>query len=399
MSDIFLTYGWVRSTYAALRNLTDHQLSVIVGDNSSFGMSQFSRFHSGFRKYSSHYTDEQKFINELLDICHEQKPQLLLPSHNETEIIAKHRHLFDANIVACIPPYSLIQTFNNKKRSYDLAEKLNIPTPKRLTYTNPKTVKKMLEKKGISQTVIKLLTGNSSKGVFYANSPHEAQFTVEKLIADYGLEKDRYPQVEERVEGEGFGVSVLYWDGQLIAEFCHRRLRDKIATGGTSTLREAAFHEGIQNAAKKLFDGVGWHGLAMCEFKVCPKTGEYWFIEVNPRMWGSIALAINCGVEFPYLAWLCAQAGPSHAISYLKSKPRRHKWTARWLMGDIFVGVKLVLKLKFITAFSILFLTKSDSLDDFFFDDLLVFFGQVARYLGKVVGQMSLNPSNAGMLR
>ena len=67
-------------------------------------------------------------------------------------------------------------------------------------------------------------------------------------------------------------------------------------------------------------------------------------------------------------------------------------------MGDIFVGVKLILKLKFITAFSILFLTKSDSLDDFFFDDSGFWPSRAIFRKGR--GSNELEPLlNAGMLR
>ena len=67
-------------------------------------------------------------------------------------------------------------------------------------------------------------------------------------------------------------VAQFYWEGTYIAGFTHRRLRDKIPTGGTSTLREASAHKGIEVATRKIFETIGWHGLAMCEFKVCPKT-------------------------------------------------------------------------------------------------------------------------------
>jgi hypothetical protein len=69
MSDVLLTYGWVRSSYSALRNLKKHDLEVVVSDSSSIGMSQFSRFSSGFKKYTSHYKDENKFILDILEIC------------------------------------------------------------------------------------------------------------------------------------------------------------------------------------------------------------------------------------------------------------------------------------------------------------------------------------------
>ena len=398
MNDVLLTYGWVRSSYSALRNLKKHNLEVVVSDSSVIGMSQFSRFSSKYNKYTSHYEDEQKFISDILDICSSNEVKLILPSHNETEIIARHRHKFSEDLVALIPDESHCRLFNNKSDAYDYVSNIGIPVPSRIKYTNPNLVSQALKKSGVEKTVIKLLTGNSGKGVFYGDNPEHAQSIVKELIKKYKLAPIRYPQIEEYVEGDGYGCSVLYSRGEFIAHFTHRRLRDKIETGGTSTFRESSAHEGIEAATKIIFDSLGWNGLAMCEFKVCPKTGRFWFIEVNPRMWGSISLAIESGVQFPYLAWLCATQGASKAISYHASCKVNLNWKARWLLGDIFIVIGKLFKLEFRAALDILCEEKADSLDDFFWDDPFAFLGEVLAYLKTTISKRSTNPSEKGML-
>jgi predicted ATP-grasp superfamily ATP-dependent carboligase len=399
MSDVLLTYGWVRSSYSALRNLSRHGISVTTSDTSSIGMCQFSNLSSGFSKYSSHYNDENKFISDILKICLEQDIKLIFPSHNETEIIARHRDKFKSNLVALIPDEKYCRIFNNKSDAYDLVMKLGIPVADRFHYNNPSTISEKLRDLGQKKTVIKLLTGNSGKGVFYGNSADQTQLIVENLINNFELDESRFPQVEEYVEGEGYGCSVLYWHGKYITHFTHKRLRDKVITGGTSTFREASVHKGIEAATKTIFDSIGWNGLAMCEFKVCPKTGKFWFIEVNPRMWGSISLAIESGIEFPYLAWLCANNGPEAAIKYHKSSKIIYDWRARWLLGDIFLILKNLIKLNFKTVYIIIFKERANSIDDFFWDDLLVFPGEVLAYLKRTISKKSTNPSEKGMLR
>ena len=128
--------------------------------------------------------------------------------------------------------------FNNKKLSYDYVESIGIPTPKRLRYEEPNEIAKEMKHQSIKKSVVKLLTGNSSKGVFYADCEHSTQELVIELINKFKLKNNRYPQVEERVVGEGFGSSALYWNGEIIAYSSHRRLREKIETGGTSTFRQ-----------------------------------------------------------------------------------------------------------------------------------------------------------------
>ena len=398
MSDVLLTYGWVRSSYSALRNLKKHDLDIQVSDSSRVGMCQFSKFSSGFSKYTSHYEDENKFISDILEICTSKKIKLILPSHNETEIIARHRHKFSDDLVAMIPDESHCHMFNNKSDAYDYVSRIGIPVPNRIMYTDPNLVSELLKSKGVKKTVIKLLTGNSGKGVFYGKNPEHTQNLVTELIEKYKLTPSRYPQIEEYVNGEGYGCSVLYSKGKFITHFTHRRLRDKIETGGTSTYREAAVHKGIEAATKAIFNSLGWNGLAMCEFKVCPDTGRFWFIEVNPRMWGSISLAIESGVQFPYLAWLCATQGATQAIDYHASCKVHSSWKARWLLGDIFIILNKLFKFDLKAVLRILMDENADSLDDFFWDDPFVFLGEVLAYFKNTILKGSTNPSEQGMI-
>jgi len=43
---------------------------------------------------------------------------------------------------------------------------------------------------------------------------------------------------------------------------------------------------------------LGWNGLAMVEFKEDPRNSELVLMEINPRMWGTIGLALFAGADF-----------------------------------------------------------------------------------------------------
>ena len=398
MTDVLLTYAWVRSSYAALRNLSGHGVNVCVSDSHRVGMCQLSRLKYGFERYPSHYDSEGAFVDRILEICHKRNIKIILPSHNETEILARHRNRLSGNLAALLPDVAHCELFNNKASAYEYAKSIGVPVPVRIEYEQPGRLAKAIRFSGFEQTVIKLLTGNSAKGVFYADDPDSAQQIVTDLVTKYKLEPKRFPLVEQRVSGEGWGNSVLYWHGQHIANFTHRRLREKISTGGTSTLRESARHAELEAAASKIFNNIRWHGLAMSEFKVCPVTGEFWFVEVNPRMWGSIPLAISAGVEFPYLAWLCATQGPDAAKEYHANCEIHHPWRGRWLLGDTMVAAQQFFNGNLSVVSETLFGQKADSVDDFYWDDPVAFLGEVLYYSSNSLAKMSLNPSEKGMV-
>lgn len=397
-SHALVTDAWVRSSYAALRNLTDHGVPVSVADSRGLGMCQASRRKSQFSRYRSHYIDEAGFVEDVAAICRAQSIGLVLPSHNETEILSRHRDQLAPGQDALLPDAAHCALFNNKAQSYEFAKSCGVPVPLRIEYAGVEELADKLNELGWQRCVIKLRTGNSAKGVFYADSPAEAADTVRRLIRDFDLPPDRLPQVEEYVSGEGWGCSVLYWHGRRVASFTHRRVREKIATGGTSTLRETVMNSMIEPSALRIFDQIGWHGLAMSEWKVCPDTGRFWFVEVNPRMWGSIALPISAGVEFPYLSWLCAVEGEEAARAYQAQSVVRHPWRSRWLLGDLTVGARQLLSGDLRSAYNTLFKANADALDDFFWDDPLVFFGELGVYIENVVKGRSLNPVEKGMI-
>jgi predicted ATP-grasp superfamily ATP-dependent carboligase len=86
----------------------------------------------------------------------------------------------------------------------------------------------------------------------------------------------------------------------------------------------------MRGYAERLFSKIGWHGVAMVEFKRCQDTGIPYLMEVNGRFWGSLQLAIDAGIDFPYL--LC-QLAAKREVSFPKTYQVGIK--SRWLLGDL----------------------------------------------------------------
>lgn len=400
MIDILLTYGWVRSSYAALRNLSDHGLRVWVTDQDRVGMSQWSRYKVGFSQYPDYYTNESMFVKRIASMCVAYNVKYILPSHNETEILAKHRKLLPVGTDRLIPQFEHCQLFNNKRETTELAKSLSVPVPQTLSYCEISDIEHNGKKLGFTRMVVRLLTGNSGKGVYFVSSGVEAQQLVHSLVAKYRLTADRYPLIEEQVPGYDVSFAVLYWDGEPIADFCHKSLREKSINGGTSTYREVFSHAGIAQAAHRLFAEIKWHGIAQADFKWCEKTNQFWFVEVNPRLWGSLPLAVSSGIEFPFLAWLCAEHGPAYAKAYVSRVPKKCSWRAQWLLGDLMVALAAIARADLRRVRAVLRDTLcADFKDDLPARDPYVFWGQLINYIFRVIKCRSFNPEQSGMVR
>ncbi len=117
------------------------------------------------------------------------------------------------------------------------------------------------------------------------------------------LAPDAFPvMLQERFQGPGIGVFLLLDRGELVASFCHRRIREKPPEGGVSVYRESIRAPAeLVPQATTLLRSYEWTGVAMVEFKLDEPTGRYGLMEINGRFWGSLQLAIDAGVDFPRL--------------------------------------------------------------------------------------------------
>lgn len=156
---------------------------------------------------------------------------------------------------------------------------------------------------------------------------------AEELIRAYNamhLEMP-YPLIQQRIEGPGSGLFALFADGEAKAIFAHRRLREKPPSGGVSVLRESvAADDRIIDYSQKLLQALNWTGVAMVEFKIDQAENVPKLMEVNGRFWGSLQLAIDSGVDFPYLLYRVKSGLSVPIVSNYRTGV-----VTRWFLGDV----------------------------------------------------------------
>jgi predicted ATP-grasp superfamily ATP-dependent carboligase len=77
----------------------------------------------------------------------------------------------------------------------------------------------------------------------------------------------------------------------------------------------------------------------MVECKYDPRSDRYYVMEINPRFWGSLQLAIDAGVDFPALLVECALGGtPTPVTAYRVGVRSRWGWGE---MDYIYLRTKL----------------------------------------------------------
>jgi predicted ATP-grasp superfamily ATP-dependent carboligase len=112
---------------------------------------------------------------------------------------------------------------------------------------------------------------------------------------------------QEYIFGRGVGANFLFDRGKKMWHFVHERIHELPLSGGASSYRRSIPPMPVLlDDAEKILTALKWHGVAMVEFRI-DVHGRHWLMEINPRLWGSLALAIDAGVNFPWGLWLLAQ--------------------------------------------------------------------------------------------
>ena len=104
--------------------------------------------------------------------------------------------------------------------------------------------------------------------------------------------------VQENFIGQGVGVEFLLHRGEPLLEFQHVRLHEPLHGGGSYYRKGVAVTPALREAALAVLGPLKYTGVCMAEFKVDPATGDWVFIEINGRFWGSLPLAVASGADF-----------------------------------------------------------------------------------------------------
>ncbi len=105
--------------------------------------------------------------------------------------------------------------------------------------------------------------------------------------------------VQENVPGRGVGVELLLHRGEPLLTFQHVRVHEPLRGGGSSYRKSVPVSSDLLAASLALLRPLAYTGVAMVEFKLDSPSGRFFFMEVNPRFWGSLPLALAAGVDFP----------------------------------------------------------------------------------------------------
>ena len=337
MNKVLVTDGRSRASLAIVRSLGTKGIKVTSGE--AFVCSSFySKYTNKKLVYPAPEKQPDLFLKRVIETIKNDMYDVIIPVRDDANLIlSKHKKELSHFTRIPIADYNILIKGRDKAQTLKIAMENNIPCPKTYFIDGNSDLKEVTNKLKFP-TVIKPHRSSGSRGIKYVQSTKE-------LAQAYGDVQNQYGEamIQEFIpQGGAYGVSMLFNHGEPRAIFTHKRLREYPNSGGPSTLRVSVRFPEIEEYATILLKALNWHGVAMVEFRVDQRDGKPKLMEINPRFWGSLQLAIYSGVDFPYLLYKMAIDGDVEPIFEYKTGMK-----VRWLLlGDIlwFLGTPSKLK-------------------------------------------------------
>jgi predicted ATP-grasp superfamily ATP-dependent carboligase len=267
-----------------------------------------------------------EFVKQIRAFITDRGHEVLIPTDDcmLTAIVEHYHELANLLHIACPPP-EITRLVLDKTATLKIAQNCGLQIPKTEVVSNSSQLHNLIGRfpfpwvlkpaeKETRMEEVKSCTLTTANEV-HTTFPPGREFAPPMLVQQY-------------CSGTGVGVEILLHQGECIAAFQHRRLKELPYSGGVSVTAVAErVDDALLALSLALLRTLQWDGLAMVEYRV-DSTGRAVLMEVNGRYWGTIALPIFAGIDFPLYHWRLVHG---QHVDAPKTYAAGIKW--RWTIG------------------------------------------------------------------
>lgn len=326
-----------RSALAVVRSLGRQGVAVTIAEIGHQDVASTSRYAEKTITLPSALKDADACCQALQRHIESNDYALVMPmSDPACRIVNRVRPLLQDPTVIALPSFACLDYAFDKEKLLRLCAELEIPIPSTTVVRSLEDLD-TLEASALSMpVVVKPATSADivdnrtlSFSVRRVDTWRALENTVRELVTTVPL------LIQEFIPGHGAGVYLLAKDGRVVSMVQQERIHEPPTGGGSSYRCTVPINPTLAKYARSIVAQTGWTGVAMLEFR---GEGDRWVVmELNGRYWGSLALTIASGLDFPYWQYLQRQGVTPPTVAARLGCRQRHlgkdlKWLARqWL--------------------------------------------------------------------
>lgn len=317
---ILVTDGRSLAALAIVRSFGEKGFEVHCGDDFKNNLSSFSKYVKKRIVYPSPENKESEFMSFIVDLIKREKYDMVIPVRDEiTLLLSKYEEHISKITHTYLADYEVINKFRDKGQTIKIAKKANIPVPN--TFYPEDTDLEEIKKNIKYPVLIRARISSGSRGIKKVESPSEFEAAYNEIKKEYGE-----PIIQDYVSKTGYSTACLLLNDrqEQIASFSYERVKEYPISGGPTVVGISTDDSVVKEYSLKLLQSVGWKGVAEIEY-ILDEKGNPLLLEVNPRFWMPLNLAIKAGVDFPYILYKLASGDfLIHVSSYQQGL--KYRW-------------------------------------------------------------------------
>ncbi len=239
----------------------------------------------------------ESLVKTILQTVQQRRFDVVIPvSYVMTLALAQHKDQLVPYTSLEVPPYQTIKQAADKLEMTKLAQRMGVPAPRTIRASEldelgpdlcfPLVIKPQQESPGRPPIRYVYNKEQLSRARLDISNSRRNGNSCDSIIQEY-------------IPGHGCGMFATYQNGVCKRVFMHRRVREYPPRGGVSSCAESFYDSTLESHGRRMLDALNWHGVAMVEFRRDQRDGECKFMEINPKFWGSLDLALAAGADFP----------------------------------------------------------------------------------------------------
>jgi predicted ATP-grasp superfamily ATP-dependent carboligase len=283
-----------------VRSLGRNGLGVLAVVRSPEGQSAHSRYARGAWALSSP-VDSPEFMDSLESLAKQwDVGSVMTISEGYHQALIAARDRFEPDIHVFSPPQEKFDKATDKDTMQQLCHELGVPVARGTTLDRLRTGQEELAYPLVLRTRRQNdpAAGRAPWKAAYAENPEQLDRLHGQVaeFADNVLVQEYHPGAEEHVQ-------VLMHEGRAFMTGDYIGQAHMPLAGGVTVLRTSCHHPRVIRDAVAVLKALEWEGIAGVQFHTDPTTGEYIFLEINPRFIGGLPTVVMAGFEAPFLLW------------------------------------------------------------------------------------------------
>ncbi len=272
------------------------------------------------------------YVDELVAFLDRQPTAVVMPAYDGSiEAIRLRRDEVERRSALALASECALEVAVDKEKTLALARDLGVTTPRSADVKSVGDLESALTEIGLPAVLkprrswVVSDDGGSRFGSLAVTNLNEARAAFAAITSGGGE-----VTIQQWLPGRRDAVTQLLVGSDVKACFAQMSHRELPRLGGVSVLCESIPpFDDIIKPAQRLVSEMGLEGCSTVEFRR-DANGAPVLMEINPRIPGSIALAVGCGVDFPNLthAWALGRRVPK--IERYQVGRRLH-----WMVGDL----------------------------------------------------------------